>query len=197
MDSWGNNPATYQAVGAVFSSVGIIAVIIYTYLTWRLFQETKTQRVAIEGEMAARMRPWVGLFACNVNLDFETGKQLDELSLLIKKFGPLPAQRASLSLEIVPLNNMGYPSTDVIQIKEDGAKVLMPAEEGNYKINLSEYQQFLAWKLEKQSFRVIGTYSYSLADLNLNSQFECIVRFDVPNWTNPYYKLNWRNQLAS
>jgi len=70
MNDWGNNPSTYQAIGAIFSSFGILAAIVYTFLTWRLFRETKAQRQAIENEMAARVRPWIGLFDCKIQDEF-------------------------------------------------------------------------------------------------------------------------------
>jgi len=104
MNEWGNNPATYQAIGAIFSFIGIIAV----FIAWRSLKESKAQRLAIEDEMAARMRPWVGLFGCDFNLNLDGDPSLDELHLLLRNFGSLPAQNAYLTLKIVPLKVDDY-----------------------------------------------------------------------------------------
>lgn len=203
MNEWGNNPATYQAIGAVFTSIGIIAVFISTILAWNSLRETKAQRQAIENEMAARMRPWVGLFNCKFNLNLEiennikTENVIDELHLLLRNFGTLPVQKAYLKVIILPLKINEYEPSNPIKTEEEGSKVLLPLEEGNYKINLTNYPQFSTWKNERRDLRVEGTFSYSLSNLNFISQFECILRFGVPNTENKHFKLNWRNQIVS
>jgi hypothetical protein len=100
MNEWGNNPATYEAIGAVVAAVGVIAVFISTLLTWRTLYETRAQRDTMEREMAVRMRPWVGLFGFAYKPVQSRG---DTLCLLLRNFGPLPAQRAKLSLVLQPL----------------------------------------------------------------------------------------------
>lgn len=81
--------------------------------------------------------------------------------------------------------------------EEKGSKVLMPSEEGNYKISLSNYPQSATWKKERRDIRVDGDFSYSIDDLNFHSRFECILRFGVPNTDNKHFKVNWRNQDAA
>lgn len=197
MNEWGNNPATYQAIGAIFTSIGIIAVFVSTILAWRSLRETKAQRRAIEDEMAVRMRPWVGLFNCSFNLQLEGEDGVDELHLLLRNFGTLPAQKAYLKITIIPLKVDEYEPSNPIKTEETGTKVLLPLEEGNYKINLANYPQFSIWKNERRDLRVDGYFSYSLGNLNFYSQFECLLRFGVLNSENKHFKLNWRNQEAS
>ena len=196
MSEWGNNPATYQAIGAIFSSAGIFAVFISTILAWRSLRETRSQRRAIEAEMAARMRPWIGLFSCkfNINVDDKTKFDIDELHLLLRNFGTLPAQKAFLKTTIVPLKIDDYEASNPIMTEEKGSKVLLPLEEGNYKINLSNYPQFATWKEERRDLRVDGDFSYSLGDLSFHSRFECVLRFGLLNTENKHFKVNWRNQ---
>jgi len=197
MNEWGNNPASYQAIGAVISAIGIIAVFLSTILAWYSLRETKSQRLAIENEMAARMRPWVGLFDCKFNLDMMNEDNIDELHLLLRNFGTLPAQNAFLKLAVSPLKVHDYESANPIKTEEKGQKVLLPQEEGNYKINLSGYPQFLIWKKNQRDLLVEGHFTYSLSNSNFHSKFECILRFNVPNTENEYFKLNWRNQDIS
>lgn len=194
MNDWGNNPSTYQAIGAIFSSIGILALFISTILAWHSLRETKSQRRAIEDEMAARMRPWVGLFNCQFELNMEDKVGTDELHLLLRNFGTLPAQRAFLKTTITPLKIIDFEANNPIVSEEVGMKVLLPLEEGNYKINLSNYPQFLTWKEERRDLKVNGDFSYSLTKLNFHSKFECILRFGVANSENKHFKLNWRNQ---
>jgi hypothetical protein len=188
MNEWGNNPATYQAIGAIFSSIGIIAVIYYTYLTRNLFLETKAQRIAIEDEMNSRLRPWVGLFDCKYS-----ESTIDELFLLIKNFGALPAQSASLKLELFNV----ITTEDGKEIfQETGVKVLMPNEEGNYNINLSNFPKYLQWKSTQSEIRIVGTYSYSLKDKKFETQFECLIRPNILASQGRSNNLNWRNQTS-
>ena len=194
MNEWGNNPATYQAIGAIATAIGIIAVFASTILAWNSLKESKAQRKAIEDEMAVRMRPWVGLFGCAFKLNFEDEKGIDELQLILRNFGALPAKRAYLETTIIPLKKDDYEPINPISTKETGSKVLLPSEEGDYKINLTNYPQFLQWKKERRDLRVDGHFSYSLGNLNFHSQFECILRFGVLNLENKSFKLNWRNQ---
>lgn len=189
MNEWGNNPATYQAIGAIFSSIGIIAV----FIAWRSLKESKAQRLAIEDEMAARMRPWVGLFGCKFDLNFEDESRLDELKLLLRNFGALPAQNAFLTIKIVPLKVYDYEPNNPIISEEKGSKVLLPGEKGYYKYNLSNYPQFLTWKKERRDLRVEGTFQYKLSKSEFRSVFECVLRYGVANSENEHFKLNWRN----
>jgi len=192
MSDWGNNPATWEAISTTVSAVGIVAVGLSTWAALRSLSETKAQRRAIENEMAARMRPWVGLFACDFNLDFG-GQEPDELNLLLRNFGALPAQNACLSVTLVPLTENDNDPSNPIRREESGSKVLLPQEEGNYRISLSDYPQFATWKKDKRDLKVTGEFSYCLGSSNFNSRFLCTLKFGVPNNGNKPFKLNWRN----
>jgi hypothetical protein len=196
MNEWGNNPATWEAIGATVSAIGIIAVGLSTWAALGSLSETKAQRRAIENEMAARMRPWVGLFNCDFNLNFD-GLEPDELNLLLRNFGTLPAQKASLTITLAPLKeNDGEPSNP-IKKEESGSKVLLPQEEGNYRITLSDYPQFAPWKNDKRDLKVTGEFSYCLGNANFNSRFLCTLKFGMPGPENKPFKLNWRNLEVS
>lgn len=194
MNEWGNNPATYQAIGAVISSIGIIAVFFSTILAWKSLGESKAQRKNIEREFAARMRPWIGLFGCDFHFNDQGVNGIDELQLLIKNFGTLPAQNANLKIILEPLiNKENEPKNPIIKL-ETGSKVLLPSEEGKYRINLSEFPQFEAWKNERRNLRLEGVYLYSLNNIPFSSKFESILRFGIPTSDKKPFKLNWRNQ---
>ena len=83
--------------------------------------------MVVENERAARMRPWVGLFGCDFNLDF-IGQEPDELNLLLRNFGTLPAQKACLSVTIVPLRENDNEPSNPIKKEEFGFKVFFPSK---------------------------------------------------------------------
>ncbi len=83
MNGWGNNPAT---LGAVAAAVAALAI----FFAWLSLREPKAQRRALETEIAARMRPWVGLF----HFEFQGAEEGEpKLRFLLRNFGPLPAQQ--------------------------------------------------------------------------------------------------------
>jgi hypothetical protein len=197
MNEWGNNPFTYQAIAVIVLSFGVVAIFIIAFVVWSSFRKINLQRKVYEDKMIARMRPWIGLFNCEFNLDMEDKKGIDELHLLLKNYGNLPAQKASLRTRIMPLNKNNLDITNPIVTEEVDLKVLLPLEEGNYKINLTNYPQFLTWKRERCDLIVNGEFLYSLSNDNYYLRFECILKFGIPNADNKYFKLNWRNQEVS
>jgi hypothetical protein len=88
MSEWGNNPPT---LGAVATAVAAAAIIV----AWLSLRESKTQRRILEAEIAARMRPWVGLY--DFGFDGVKGDKA-VLRVLLRNFGSLPAQQARLKL---------------------------------------------------------------------------------------------------
>lgn len=195
MNDWGNNPATYQAIGAVVAAVGVFAVFVSAHLAWRALRETRAQREAIEREMAARMRPWVGLFGFGFD---PTGRSGNTLSVELRNFGTLPAQHANLSLTIRPLNPLSNEPDNAITRAERGEKVLLPNEQGNYTINLSEYPQFSVWRAARRDVRVEGMFSYALDGIAFRTAFEATVWFSEGEFANDRtVRINWRNTAAS
>src|SRR5205807_4539275 len=117
MNEWGNNPATYQAIGSLIAAFGVLAVFISTLLAWRSFHETRAQRKATEREIAVRMRPWVGLFGFSFDPSPPKG---NAIHLLLRNFGPLPAQRANLSLVLRPRKPINYEPDNPLSRSEQG-----------------------------------------------------------------------------
>jgi hypothetical protein len=126
MNGWGNNPATVEAVA---TAVAILAI----FFAWLSLRESKAQRKALEAEIGARMRPWIGLFGFAFDA---AGEHERELRLLLRNFGPLAAQQTRLSLVIEPREAQHDERLDPIVRKDSGEKALMPSEEGNYSVDL-------------------------------------------------------------
>ena len=151
------------------------------------------QRRAVDREMAARMRPWVGLF----DFGFEPAAPQqgnDVLRLLLRNCGALPAQRAQLNLVLHPAkpddNEAGRP----IQWQEVGVKALVPGEDGNYGIDLSKYPQFAQWREARCDVVIEGTMTYSLDQTNFRTGFEAALRFSEEPNAEGRVKTRWRNE---
>jgi hypothetical protein len=195
MNEWGNNPASYEAIASLISAVGVIAVFISTLLTWRALHETKSQRQSMEREIAVRMRPWVGLFGFDYKLDQSRG---GTLYLLLRNFGPLPAQRANLSLVLKPLKPNDKEPDNSIKREEHGLKALLPEEEGNYVIDLTPYPQFAEWRSAGRDIRVDGLFKYSVDQFEFKTEMEGTIWFSeyVPEHGKAV-RVSWRNKEAS
>ena len=195
MNEWGHNPATYQAIGSVVGAAGVVAVFVSTLLAWRALRETRAQRQAIEREMAARMRPWVGLFAFTFRPSRASSG--DVLVLNLRNFGQLPAQRASLSLLVRPQKLADADSDNLIRRCEEGTKVLLPGEEGNYTIRLSEYPQFAVWRAARRDVQVEGTVCYCVDGLPFKTSFQATIWFHGTDYgSDEQVRINWRNTEA-
>jgi hypothetical protein len=192
---WGNNPATLEAIGTVVSAVGVFAVFISTLLAWRALKETKAQRHAIEREIAVRMRPWVGLFG----FAFHPSDSVeDKLTLCLRNFGALPAQRAALSLTMRPVKAIDNEPDNPVKRQEQGAKVLLPGEEGNYAVPLSQYPQFGAWRRARRDVRIEGTFTYAVDQLEFGTELEATIWFSESAFeSDKTVRINWRNRSAS
>lgn len=186
MDGWGNNPAT---IGAVATAVAAVAI----FFAWLSLRESKAQRRALEAEIAARMRPWVGLF----NFGFQ-GAEGGELKLrcLLRNFGPLPAQQARLKLVVQPREVHSDERPNPIILEEAEEKALMPAEDGNYSIDLAPYSQMKEWISAARDVVVNGTFEYALAGKKLQSQFQAIILFSQTQSPEAPVPTSWRNRSA-
>ena len=204
-NGWGDNPATFGAVATVVTAVAII-------FAWLSLRESKAQRRALETEIAARMRPWVGLF----DFGFEAAKGGEpKLRFILSNFGPLPAQQARLKLVVEPREVHGNERPNPIVLEEPQGKALMPTENGNYSIGLARYPQMKEWIGAARDVVVNGTFEYALAENKFQSQFQATLWFsrnqspDVPvptNWGNRFSRnrspdvpvsTNWRNVSAT
>lgn len=195
LSEWGNNPATFEAIGTVVSAASVFAVFISTLLAWRALKETKAQRNTMEREIAVRMRPWVGLFG----FAFQPSDSAEEeLTLCLRNFGALPAQRAGLSLTIRPVKAIDNEPDNPIKRHEQGAKVLLPGEEGNYRVPLSQYPQFEAWRRMRRDVRIEGTFTYAVDRLEFGTELEATIWFsECALECDATVRINWRNRSAS
>ena len=166
------------------------------WLTWRVYQrqlETMNRhREASELEISARLRPWVGL----LDFGYEPGSPPENsagtLLLQLNNVGALPAQRARLVLLIQP-ENLAH-GDEPIRWEEPQLKALMPGEDGNYRIDLSPYAQFAAWRRSARDVRVRGTMNYFLNAAGFQTVFEGFFRFSEGTDALGRVKTKWRNQ---
>ena len=166
-DGWGNNPATFGAVATAVAAVAII-------FAWLSLRESKRQRRALENEIAARMRPWVGLF--DFSFDGARGGEA-EVRFHLCNFGALPAQQGRLKLVVEPREVNGDERPNPIVLEEPQDKALMPTEKGNYSIDLARHPQMKEWIGAARDVVVNGTFEYALAETKFQSQFQAILWF--------------------
>src|ERR1043166_360805 len=96
----------FEIAQLAIQGVGVVAVILTLYVYYRQLRTMDRQQRAVEREMAARMRPWVGLFG----FAFEPAaraEQRDVPRLLLRNCGALPAQRTRLTLVLRPFKPEG------------------------------------------------------------------------------------------
>lgn len=119
----------FEIAQLILQSTGMTAVILTLYVYYRQLRTMDQQRRTLEREMAARMRPWVGMFG--FGLDAATSlerSRADTLTLLLRNCGSLPAQGVTVSLVLQTVQR-----ENSIHWKETGVKALMPGEDGNYR----------------------------------------------------------------
>ena len=185
-NGWGNNPATFGAAATMVAAVAII-------FAWLSLRESKAQRRALETEIAARMRPWVGLF----DFGFEAAKGGEaKLRLLLRNFGPLPAQQARLKLVVEPREVYSDERPNPIVRDEPQDKALMPMENGDYSIDLARYPQMNEWIGAARDVVVNGTFEYAAAENKFQSQFQVTLWFSRNQSSDVSVPTNWRNRFS-
>lgn len=167
MDEWGFNPASVEAVA---TASAVIAV----SFAWLSLRESKEQRRIVEDEISSRMRPWIGLFEFEF-VEEANGKRT--MRILLRNFGPLPAQNARLSLTIEPKVAVQGETVDVITFKEPNCKVLMPGEEGKYPIDITSNDRLRKWIAASRDVVVKGSFEYALGDRDFQTEFEATIWF--------------------
>jgi len=185
----------YDSMLLVVQVVGAIALLLTLVVYYRQLLTMNRQRQASEREIAARMRPWVGLFDFSLErtAPYLGQKHDDVLRLLLRNFGPLPAQQACLSLILKPT---GLADAEPIHWKEQGLKALMPDEEGNYGIRLSEYPRYSVWLEAQCDIEVEGTMVYALGDTRFRTEFLAALLLSKPLTSDGKVRTKWRNQDA-
>jgi hypothetical protein len=188
MTDWGNNPATGQVICTAILVIGVAAA-------WLSLKESKAHRLALEREIDARMRPWVGLYGLAFDsLEGEVGS----VCVLLRNFGPLPAQGAHLAMTIQPKGSADDERPSPVAYKEAGQKALMPEEEGNYSIDMAQFPQFQSWRREKRDVMVDGMFEYRLGSRTFSSRFAGAFWFSrsIEGASTPV-PVNWRNVDAT
>lgn len=182
----------FEFAQLAIQGTGVIAVVLTLYVYYRQMRTMDAQRQASEREMALRMRPWVGLFGLEHRTVPTPGQPSDVVILTLRNFGTLPAQRARLDLEFVPIGDSRSEPSDAIRREETGVKALVPGEEGNYTVDCSDYPQFARWRASRTDIRILGTMHYALDTTSFRSHFEGKLRFsELP--IDGKVAIGWRN----
>jgi hypothetical protein len=182
----------FEFAQLTIQGVGVVAVILTLYVYYRQLRTMNAQRQALEREMAARLRPWVGLFG----FGFEAAahpKHQSTLRLLLRNCGALPAQRAQLSLSLQCVKSEGDGSDSPIHWQEVSVKALVPGEDGNYGIDVSKYPQFSRWREARYDVLIQGSMTYSLEQASFRTKFEAALRFSEDPDPEGRVKTRWRN----
>ena len=187
MSVWGNNPATLEAAATTITAVAIV-------FAWLSLRESKAQRRAFEADIAARMRPWVGLFGFGIE---GAGEGKPKLRVLLRNYGPIPAQQARLKVVLEPGETHGNERPNPIIWEESDDKALMPTEDGNYSIDLTPYPQMTEWIGAARDVGVNGTFEYVLAENKLQSQFQATLLFSQNKSPDGAVPTKWRNTSAT
>lgn len=173
-DPWDWNPATVEALGAAGAGLFASIAVVVAWLSWR---QSKKQTKALEDEISARLRPWVGLY------DFEYRRnEADQpvLHVLLRNLGTLPAQDADLKIVVRPVQWMDGETPNPAVSQKPEAKALMPSEDGDYTIGLARYPQVDLWIATERDVVVEGTFTYSLEKRSFQSTFVGELWFSRP-----------------
>lgn len=183
----------FETIQIFIQGAGVVAVTLTLYVYYRQLCTMDAQRRAMEREMAARMRPWVGLFGFGLSsLPADGGESRDRLLLLLKNYGPLPAQRARLSLVLAPQEL----DVEPIRWEEPGEKALLPGEDGNYAIDLARYPEFAGWRSRHLDVNVDGSMQYALDEPAYQTHFRGVLRFSEAPDEDGGVRIRWRNLAA-
>ena len=186
--------SAFEVAQIIVQGVGVIAVLVTLYFYYRQLHTMDRQQIAIEREMAARMRPWVGLFDFEFELASATQGGSDSLRVLLRNCGALPAQGSQLQLMIHPVKPGEAAADKPIHWREAGAKALVPGEDGKYRIELSQHPQFAQWRLSRRDVVIEGMMNYSLDQTSFRTAFEAVLRFSEEPDAVGRVKTRWRNQ---
>jgi hypothetical protein len=184
-DGWDWNPATLEAWATTGLAVFTVVAVFFAGLSWR----------GSRAEIRSRMRPWVGLFGFEFMQDDDAGEQW--LRVLLRNFGPLPAQKAALVVVLRPerLNDGEQPNPARSEKQEEN--ILMPLEDGKYGVRLSPYPQVAVWISERRKVIAEGTFSYALGKKTFESKFVGELWFGSRPLPNGSVPTNWRNVSAT
>lgn len=188
-DNWGWNPAALEAWATLAAGVFAFAAFVIALLSWRA---AKKQTDTVEGEIASRMRPWVGLFG--FEFTHGAGGAKPRLDILLKNFGPLPAHRAHLTIVIEPQDALNHEKDNPVVHKEPYEdKALMPEEDGNYGFPVERYPLLAQWVSAERDLLIDGCFTYAHAGREFKSLFQAKIWLRQERSPDGQVKTNWRN----
>lgn len=182
----------YEKVTLAVQGVAALAVVLTLIVYYRQMLAMDRQVRAMEREMAARMRPWIGMF----DFGFEPAvppETSDVLRVLLRNSGALPAQSARLKIRFYPIPCSDDPLDQPLEWVEGGVKALVPGEEGNYTIRLAPYPQLATWQHAGRDVEFEGVMSYALDDRSFQSKFLAALRFSEDLDSEGKVRMRWRN----
>ena len=174
--------------------IGMTAVILTLYVYYRQLRTMEAQHRTLEREVASRMRPWIGLYDFGINSPaLPSAGGNETLRVLLRNSGPLPAQKARLSLIVrpEPAGETDAPN----HWEETRIKALVPGEEGNYTFPISRFPQFGTWREQKRDIVISGNMVYSLDERSFRTEFEAALRYSEPFDDLGHVKTRWRNRI--
>jgi hypothetical protein len=192
--SGGIDLSAFEFAQLIVQGVGVTAVLVTLYFYYRQLHTMDRQQLAIEREMAARMRPWVGLFGFEFESTIAADGPVDVLRVLLRNCGALPAQGAQLQLVIRPAKSAAGEVDRPIHWQEQSKKALVPGEDGKYRIELSQHPQFGQWRAARRDVVIEGAMSYELDQTQFRTAFEAVLRFSESPDAAGAVKTRWRNQ---
>jgi len=187
--------STFEIAQLVIQIVGLTAIVLTLLVYYRQLLTMQAQRKALEQEIAARMRPWIGLFDFGMYApDVPSTDQA--LKILLRNSGQLPAQNARLSLVVGPADARNGESDESSRWEEASTKALVPGEEGNYRIRTSAFPRFDHWRIDRRDVVVTGCMVYSLDNALFRTEFEGTLRYSEGLDESGNVKTRWRNRIV-
>ena len=80
--------------------------------------------------------------------------------------------------------------------EEKDTKALVPGEEGNYTIRISEFPSFCAWRDARCDIVVNGRMVYAIGDDTFHTEFEATLRYSEALDQTGNVKTRWRNRVV-
>lgn len=182
----------YETATLLVQGLAAVAVVLTLVVYFRQMRTMERQVQAMEREMAARMRPWVGMFDFGF-VAAALPETADVLRVLLRNSGVLPAQNARLTLRFSPTSSDSGTGDASVEWTETGVKALVPGEEGNYAISLAPYPQISLWRDSGKDVIVEGFMSYALEDRSFRSKFLACLRFSEELDASGNVRTRWRN----
>lgn len=176
--SWGLDPISVQAYASVLSALGILGVLTSTFIAWKSLAESRKQRLALETEVASRMRPWMALFGITLETFEMPNRPLgSRVTLHFKNYGTLPAQGVQLELYVKPFEKKQEDMENTFSWPDKADKVIVPGEDAYYFRDMHVFAQFNQWRTEKRDLIINGNLSYNYQSSKFSTSIEAVLVF--------------------